>query len=88
MPFIILIITSAVLFIWYNWGRNRARSSLSQHLDPFFYRLFKKLPCQWVPVEKITGGLNQFRCQNCGVTAYSTSGKGPQECKRSLRGGL
>lgn len=88
MPIIILVVSVIVLFVWYNWGRAHARSALSARLDPMLNRFTRRKPCRWHCHDAHTAGLRSFRCDTCGVTAYSSDSRGPTECKRNLRGGL
>ncbi|MBY6050053.1 hypothetical protein KUV47_18920 [Vannielia litorea] len=87
MPIVISALVVIGLFIWWNWGRNRARAELSNRLDPLANRVFRRRKCRWSPVGG-SGALKEFRCETCGVTAYSQSARGPAECKKGLRGGL
>ncbi|MFV0409324.1 MAG: hypothetical protein ACK5LJ_06410 [Paracoccus sp. (in: a-proteobacteria)] len=43
--------------------------------------------CRWALIDD-RRALKEFRCESCGVTAYSQSGHGPRECKRNLRSSL
>jgi hypothetical protein len=88
MPVLIGLLLIAAVFIWANWGRDRARGELSSRLDPLWSRLFRRKACRWVPAGIAGENLRAFRCNTCGVTAYSASHNGPTECKRGLAGGL
>lgn len=44
--------------------------------------------CRWQP-QGGSGTLKAFRCETCGVTAYSKERRGPRDCKKGLdRAGL
>lgn len=88
MPFLILLATLAALVLWRLWARDRAQSELGRRLDPLANRLFRRRPCRWRADGAGRGNLRSFRCETCGITAYSQDAKGPRECKRNLRGGL
>jgi hypothetical protein len=88
MPFIIIGLMVIGLIVWQLWGRDRAQGELSTRLDPLANRVLRRKPCRWRPSGGTSESLREFRCEHCGVTAYSASAKGPTECKRSLTGGL
>jgi hypothetical protein len=88
MPFLILGLTLAALIVWRLWARDRLQGELSTRLDPLANRLFRSRPCRWHPTGAATESLREFRCDSCGVTAYSMDARGPNECKSSLKGGL
>ncbi len=48
---------------------------------------FRGRQCRWQLIDD-RRALKEFRCESCGVTAYSQSARGPQECKRNLRSSL
>jgi hypothetical protein len=43
--------------------------------------------CRWRRNKRgpIRQGFTNWRCKACGVTAYSSDGKPPKECKRALK---
>jgi hypothetical protein len=88
MPVLIGLALLVALFIWANWGRDKVQGELGNRLDPIWSRLFRKRPCRWAAAGTSGENLHEFRCQSCGVTAYSASAQGPKECKRGLGGGL
>lgn len=83
MPILIAVLGFVLLFIWYNWGRRKAQTGLAHALDSFYYRLFNRQKCKWHTKGNSSGTLQEFQCATCGVSAYSQSGNGPRECKRS-----
>lgn len=85
MPVVLVALLAIAGFIWWSWGRKRAGDEVSYRLDKL---LFRRKPCKWQPTGNGKGALNEFRCDTCGVSAYSRSPKGPVDCKRNLRGGL
>lgn len=87
MPILIAVLTVAAFVIWRLWARDRAQSEISSRLDPIYYRLFRRKKCKWALMDG-RRSLNEFHCENCGVTAYSRSDNGPVECKRALRTSL
>ncbi|MBS8227667.1 hypothetical protein [Vannielia litorea] len=87
MPAILTALAVIGLFVWWNWGRARARSELSSRLDPLANRVLRRRKCRWRPTGG-SGALKEFRCESCGVTAYSQRSAGPAECKRNLRSSL
>ncbi len=44
--------------------------------------------CDWTGEEMRSGSLRQWRCETCGVTAYSRSPGPPVQCKSGLDGRL
>lgn len=88
MPLLILVLVLAGLMLWRLWARDRAQAELGRHLDPLANRLFRRRRCRWRPEGPVRGSLRPFRCETCGVTAYSQNPKGPAECKRGLRSAL
>ncbi|MGL5009322.1 MAG: hypothetical protein ACRC6I_05535 [Paracoccaceae bacterium] len=88
MPILIAIALLAALFVWANWGRDKATGALGSKLDPLWSRLTRRRKCRWVAEGASGETLRAFRCETCGVTAYSAQATGPQECKRGLGGGL
>lgn len=88
MPILIGLALAVIGFVWWNWGRDRARSEMSNKLDPFMDRLMRKRPCRWVQAGRGKGGFDEYRCDTCNVVAYSRTGKPPETCKRTLGGGL
>lgn len=87
MPFLIALLVLAALVVWRLWARDRAQAELSNRLDPVWYRVFRRTKCRWQLVNGRTA-MKEFRCETCGVTAYSRSDRGPTECKRQLRSSL
>jgi hypothetical protein len=87
MPILILALACIGYFVWYNWGRAKAQSELSRKLDPMWDRMRKPKKCRWVSGRVHGGGLREFTCETCGVTAYSGNSKGPRECKKRLGSG-
>lgn len=88
MPFLIVAALVVLWFVWANWGRDKAGAELGRTLDPAWRRLVRRRKCRWQATGAGGGALSEFRCETCGVTAYSGSAKGPKECKRGLGGGL
>lgn len=86
MPILILLATVLALILWRLWARDRVENEMGRRLDPLFYRLFRRRKCRWHHIGH-RASLGEFRCQTCGVTAYSNSSAGPTECKRGLSGG-
>ena len=43
--------------------------------------------CRWRRNKRgaVRQGFTEWRCKACGVTAYSSDGKPPKECKRALK---
>ena len=87
MPFMIGLLVIAALLVWRLWARDRAEAELSSRLDPLWRRIFRRKSCRWRLVND-RSALREFRCETCGVTAYSRSDRGPVECKRQLRSSL
>ncbi|MFD1795221.1 hypothetical protein FQV27_13900 [Paracoccus aurantiacus] len=87
MPLMIGLLLIAALLVWQLWGRDRTQAELSNRLDPFWYRIFRRKKCRWHVIDD-RRTLKEFRCETCGVTAYSRSDRGPVECKRQLRSTL
>lgn len=87
MPLLIALAVLAGLLVWRLWARDRAQAEMSARLDPLWHRLLRRKPCRW-QLRDGRGALKEFRCAHCGVTAYSRTDRGPQECKRALRSSL
>lgn len=87
MPILILALLCIAFFVWSNWGRAKARSELSSTLDPIWNRMRKPKQCKWVSGRPQDGGLREFTCETCGVTAYSGNPNGPQHCKKGIGSG-
>jgi hypothetical protein len=83
MPIILTFLVLAAGFIWWSWGRDRAGSALSRRLDG----LFRRSPCKWALTGDSNGRLVEYRCETCGIAAYSTTGAAPVTCKRNIRNG-
>ncbi|MEP3345215.1 MAG: hypothetical protein ABJN34_10225 [Litoreibacter sp.] len=84
MPIVLAILLAVAGFVWWSWGRRRAGDEVAFRLD----KLFRRKPCRWNGTGDAKGALLEYRCATCGVAAYSRTGKGPNDCKRNLRGGL
>jgi hypothetical protein len=82
MPIFILALLCVGYFIWSIWGRRTAQSKL----NPTWNRMHKPKQCKWVAAAD-AGGLREFTCKTCGITAYSGDPKGPQQCKKSIGSG-
>ncbi len=87
MPILIAVLMIAALVVWRLWARDRAQAELGSRLDPLANRLLRRRKCKWVAQDS-RHSLREFRCDTCGVTAYSRSPNGPVECKRQLRNHL
>ncbi len=88
MPFLILIGLLAVGLVWRLWARDRAKSELGRRLDPVARRVFSRKPCRWQRVGRKNATFEEYRCDKCGITAYSQTGGPPETCKKGLGGGL
>ena len=84
MPVVLAILLAVAGFVWWSWGRRRAGNEVAFRLD----KLFRRKPCKWRPTGDGKGALQEFRCETCGVSAYSRTSRGPVDCKRNIRGGL
>ena len=84
MPILIAAAAIILLTLWRLWARDRAQVEIGRRMDPLFHRLFRRRPCRWQLLDG-RSALSEFRCETCGVTAYSRSARGPAECKRELR---
>lgn len=87
MPLLIAALVLAALVVWRLWARDRTQAELATRLDPIWRRLFRRKTCRWQLVRD-RSSLKEFRCETCGVTAYSRADRGPTECKRQLRSSL
>ena len=85
MHILLLVLLTAAGFIWWSWDRRR-RAGDEESFGPD--SLFRRKPCKWQPTGDGKGALLEFRCETCGVSAYSRTGKGPVDCKQNLRGRL
>ncbi len=54
----------------------------------FLLRRRSAKPCKWKKAEKPKGSLQEYRCGQCGATAYTNTSRPPKECKSGLKGGL
>lgn len=54
----------------------------------YFRRTAVVRRCRWRAGGGAGGQLSRWRCEACGVEAYSSDGHPPKECKRVLKGGL
>jgi hypothetical protein len=48
----------------------------------------RKPPCKWRSgslSRPRSGGLGKWHCSECGVEAFTTTGKAPAECKKELK---
>jgi hypothetical protein len=88
MPFLVAGLMLVAWFVWANWGRDKAGAELNSRLDPVWSRFFRRKKCRWQEIGPSGESLRAFRCDHCGVTAYSSIPSGPRECKRGLTGGL
>ncbi|WP_022703568.1 hypothetical protein [Pseudorhodobacter ferrugineus] len=86
MPIFVLALLCIGFFVWSHWGRAKARSELNRTLDPIWDRMRKPKQCKWVSGRAHDGGLREFTCETCKVTAYSGNPNGPQQCKKSIGG--
>ncbi|SFR51081.1 hypothetical protein SAMN04488002_2707 [Litoreibacter janthinus] len=84
MPVVLAAVLAVAGFVWWSWGRRRAGDEVAFRLDS----LFRRKPCKWKATGDAKGALEDYQCAVCGVTAFSRTGQGPVDCKRSLRGGL
>lgn len=41
--------------------------------------------CRWQRDAESENSLERWRCENCGVDAFTSTGKPPKECKRQLK---
>ncbi|MGL6209353.1 MAG: hypothetical protein ACRC14_05940 [Paracoccaceae bacterium] len=83
MPIILTVLILVAGFLWWSWGRDRAGSVVSNRLD----RLFRRSACKWTPTGETNGRFHEYRCETCGIAAYSTTGSPPVTCKRNIRNG-
>lgn len=44
--------------------------------------------CQWRADGQKNASFRRWRCASCGVEAYSSTGKAPDQCKKGLDGRL
>jgi hypothetical protein len=88
MQILIAIALIVLWFVWANWGRDKASGELDRTLNPVWRRVMRRKKCRWTATGVSGESLRAFRCQTCGVTAYSATSTGPQECKRGLSGRL
>lgn len=82
MPLALALALAVVGFVWWSWGRRRAGDAVAGKLD----RAFRKRDCRWSETGDRNGRFVEYRCVNCGIAAYSTTGRAPTTCKRNLRG--
>jgi hypothetical protein len=88
MPFVIAIVLGLAFLLWRSWARDRVEGAVGRRMDTWVARVFGRNRCRWTGMGKGAGSLQEFRCETCGVTAFSQSQAGPRECKRGLKGGL
>jgi hypothetical protein len=88
MPLVIAIAVGVAFILWRIWARDRVEGAVAGRLDTWVARVFGRNRCRWTKAGKGVGSLQEFRCDTCGVTAFSQSQAGPRECKRGLKGGL
>lgn len=58
-------------------------------LYPRFFAPGRARRCRWNPARAAAGAqLSRWQCDECGVEAFSSDGRPPKECKRTLKSGL
>ena len=61
MAILIAVLAAVALFIWYSWGRARARREVGTRLDTAWARLVNRRKCDWQRLGIGRPGLNEFR---------------------------
>ena len=74
MPFLVVLVLIAVAVIVFRSRRPLPGAARKE--------------CHWHPTSGGTESLNAFRCETCGVVAFSQDRKGPAQCKKGLDGRL
>jgi len=75
MQLVLTILIAFVLFlVWSRWRSGQ----VDRKAEP---------ACIWLATGVARGRLKEYRCDTCGVTAYSGTGKAPEGCKKALKGG-
>jgi ribosomal protein L37AE/L43A len=72
----------AVFALRFFLGQRRRKNLAAVHLE---VPNLASSSCHWKRCERSANSLERWHCRKCGVDAFSSTGKPPQECKRQLK---